>query len=71
MNFKDYMLTDIYRCCVLGDSVLNVDTTFDLVPGLWLTDTSYKCLVLLDEFDKHPEFPGPSMWHFRKDEKEF
>ena len=71
INYKDYMLDDMVRFCVNGDSILNVDTTFNIVPGLWLTDTSYKHLGLIDAHGKNPEFPGPSMWHFKKDRQEF
>ena len=34
--------------------------------GLWLTDTTYPNLSLLNKDGKHPEFPGPSFWHFSK-----
>ena len=65
------MLKDMERFCIEGSTELNVDTTFDLVYGLWLTDTSYRNLALVDKNGSHPEFPGPSMWHFRKDRLEF
>ena len=65
------MLKDISKFCVEGNCVFNVDTTFDLFPGLWLTDTSYACLALINKENKHPQCPGPSMWHFRKDTAEF
>ena len=39
-----------------GTNELNTDTTFDLVYGLWLTDTSYRNLSLIDIDGKHPEF---------------
>lgn len=60
------MLDDLVRFCQL-----NVDTTFDVVPGLWLTDTPYKHLGLVDKNDSHPEFPGPMMLNFSKTRKEF
>ncbi len=34
--------------------------------GLWLTDTTYTNEALIQLDGKHPEFPGPSFWHFRK-----
>lgn len=40
--------------------------TFELVEGLWLTDTTYTNEALIDLKGKNPEFPGPSFWHFRK-----
>ena len=65
-NSLPNMTNDLYRFCVVGDSILKVDTTFELVDSLWLTDTTYINEALLDTNNKHPEFPGPSFWHFRK-----
>ena len=44
-------------------------TTFELVDGLWLTDSTYANIALADSQGKHPEFLGPNMWHFHKDQK--
>ena len=60
------MINDLHRFCVNGNSILRVDTTFELVEGLWLTDTTYTNEALIDLNGKNPEFPGPSFWHFRK-----
>ena len=60
-NYKEYMIHDLKRFCVNGTNELNIDTTFDLVYGLWLTDTSYRNLSLIDIDGKHPKFPGPSL----------
>ena len=65
-NCLPNMLNDLHRFCVNGKSILRVDTTFELVEGLWLTDTTYTNEALLDSNGKNPEFPGPSFWHFRK-----
>ena len=54
------------RFCVKGNSVWQVDTTFELTDRLWLTDSSYQNESLINENGCHPTFPGPSMWHFRK-----
>jgi len=35
VNIQENVLNDVYRFCVLGNSVLHVDTTFELVDGLW------------------------------------
>ena len=70
-NIKTYMRKDMERFCVEGSTELNVDATFDLVYGLWLTDTSYRNLARVDKNGNHPEFAGPSMWHFLKDRHEF
>lgn len=66
VNYLPSMLNDLNRFCVLGNSILRVDTTFELVDGLWLTDTTYTNTALIDAKGKHPEFPGPSFWHFKK-----
>ena len=66
VNSSPNMLNDIYQFCVLGNSILRIDTTFELVDGLWLTDTTYLNESLINESKKHPEFPGPSFWHFKK-----
>ena len=58
------MINDSYRFCVNGNSILRVDTTFELAEGLWLT--TYANEALIDSKGKNPEFPGPSFWHFRK-----
>ena len=60
------MINDLDRFCVNENSVLRVDTTFEVVEGLWLTDTTYTNEALIDLKRKNPEFPGPSFWHFRK-----
>ena len=45
------------------------DTTFELLDGLRLTYLTYTKETLVDSQGKHPESPGPSMWHFHKDQK--
>ena len=49
-----------------------MDATFELVDGLWLTDSTFihEGLVVAGT-GKHPEFPGPSLWHFRKDRQTY
>ena len=49
-----------------------MDTTFELVDGLWLTDSTFthEGLVVAGT-GKHPKFPGPSLWHFRKDRQTY
>lgn len=66
VNSTPYMLEDLYRFCVIGGSVLQVDTTFELVDNLWLTDTSFANESLINAKGKHPQFPGPSFFHFHK-----
>lgn len=66
VNCLPNMMNDLSRFCVLGNSILRVDTTFELVDGLWLTDTTYTNEPLINLNGKHPEFPGPTFWHFQK-----
>lgn len=69
VNIHENVLNDVHRFCVLGNSVFHVDTTFELVDGLWLTDTTFTNERLQTHRNgNHPEFPGPSFWHFRKDQ---
>lgn len=65
-NILPRMLNDLHRFCVGGNSIFRVDTTFELVEGLWLTDTTYSNEALVGHYGKCLEFPGPSFWHFRK-----
>ncbi|RMX57773.1 hypothetical protein pdam_00006752 [Pocillopora damicornis] len=71
VNSSPNMLNDIHRFCVLGNSILRIDTNFELVDGLWLTDTTYTNESLIDQSNKHPEFPGPSFWHFKKSRESY
>ena len=66
VNSLPNMLNDVYRFCVLGNSILQINTTFELVDGLWLTETTFTNEALVDLSGKHPEFPGLSFWHFKK-----
>ena len=71
VNIMPHMLSDLKRFCADGDGIFTVDTTFQLADELWLTDSTYPNLSLLDEDGKHPEFPGPSQWHFRKNRESY
>lgn len=42
-----------------------------MVDGLWLTDTTYPNESLINQSIKHPEFPGPSFWHFKKSRESY
>ena len=67
--FTDDCLEGVERCCVNSSSVFRCDTTFEIMNKLWLTDTSYTNTTLIKTQDtKHPEFPGPMMVHFTKDQ---
>lgn len=68
VNSTPYILEDLYRFCVIGNSVLQVDTTFELVENLWLTDTSFANEAFLNAKGKHPQFPGPSFFTFTRPE---
>ena len=69
INYTGYQLSDIERFCVENSAILSIDTTFEICNGLYLTDTSYPNLALIDrKTGENPHFPGPSFWHFRKNE---
>lgn len=72
VNIPEHVLDDVNRFCVLGNSILHVDTTFELVDGLRLTDTTFSHEALINHRNgKHPEFLGPSFWHFKKDRETY
>ena len=72
LNYISYQLTDIRRFCVEGQGIFSIDTTFEIFEGLYLTDTSYPNKPLIDKSNgKHPQFPGPSFWHFKKNEEAY
>ena len=66
----DKQIQDVKKFCCRGNSVLSVDTTFNLC-DLWLTDTSFKNERLINSSGNHPIFLGPCFLHFRKDEATF
>ena len=70
VNSSPNMLNDIYRYCILGNSILRINTTFELVDGLWLTDTTYTNESLINESKKHPEFLRPKFLAFQEESRE-
>ena len=48
VNFTIYQMSDLVRFCVNDSAILSIDTTFDVCKGLYLTDTSYPNLSLID-----------------------
>ena len=72
LNHLPEVLANVKKFCVNGKSILRVDATFELVDGLWLTDSTFIHEGLVDAgTGKHPEFPGPSLWRFRKDHQTY
>ena len=53
------------KFCCDGNSVLSVDTTFNMCKN-WLTDTCYSNMRLVTSDGKHPVFLGPVLIHFEK-----
>ena len=53
--------------CVLGSSVLHVDTTFEINDNLRVTDTSFINDFLIDENKNPLKFRGPNIVYFHKD----
>ena len=47
-SFLPHMASNLKWFCVNGNSILRVDTTFELVDGLLLTNTTYTNEVLVD-----------------------
>ena len=70
VNSSPNMLNDIYRFCILGNSILRINTTFELVDGLWLTDTTYTNESLINESKKHPEFLRLKCLAFQEESRE-
>ena len=70
--FTDDCLEGVETRYVNSSSVFRCDTTFEIIVKLWLTDTSYTNTALIKTQDtKHPEFPGPIMVHFTKDQRTY
>lgn len=68
IHVTEQQIKDLVRFCVEGNSVLRVDTTFEIIENFWVTDTSYTNESLISENSgESPDFPGPIMLHFRKD----
>ena len=52
--FTDAAMKNIERFCVKGDkSVLRIDTTFEIVKDMWVTDTSYTNYSLIKAADSN------------------
>ena len=65
-------MTDIKRFCVEDTAILSVDTSFEICDGLFLTDADYPNLSLLEKRTNNPpQFPGPSLWNFKKNEEAY
>ena len=47
-NYLPKIINNVKKFCVHGNSILRVDVTFELIDGLWLTDTTYTNEALLD-----------------------
>ena len=62
----DIQLNDVVQFCCAGDSVLSIDTTFNLCKN-WLTDSCYQNLRLENLNGNHPIFLGPCILHFKRD----
>ena len=70
--FTGDCLEGVEMCCVNSSSVFRCDTTSEIMDKLWLTYTSYTNTALIKTQDtKHPEFPGPMMVHFKKDQRTY
>ena len=70
VNSLPNMLNDLYRFCVVGNLILRIDTTFELVDGLWLTDTTYTNEALVDLKGKQSRVSWSFLLAFPKDKRE-
>jgi len=68
--FNDDQIKDINEFCSSKSTPLVMDTTFDIC-NLWLTDTAYQNLRLLNRAIQHPWFYGPSLFHMKKSNETF
>ena len=71
VNVISEQLWDMYRFCVRDNGIFCIDTTLEICNGLYLTDTTYPNLYLHGINGKHSEFPGPSIWHFKRTRKRY
>ena len=68
---NDFIFEALRHSCVDGEEGFGVDTTFNTT-DLWLTDTVFKCKIIIRTSDKkHPYFIGPIMFPFRKTQETF
>ena len=56
-NHLPYILNDLKRFCIHGNSPLSVDTTFKVTDKIWLTTSSCENESLVDCNGKHPQSP--------------
>jgi len=68
--FDDIQICDINKFCASSSTPLIMDTTFDLC-DMWLTDTAYQNLRLVNSKNQHPWFFGPSFLHMKRSAETF
>ena len=71
VNFIPEQLWNIYRFCLRGNGIYCIDTIFEICDELYLKDTTYPNLSSHDINVKHPDFPGPSFWHFKRTQETY
>ena len=56
--YSNTSLHNVERFCVNRNSVFRIDTTFEIIGGLWVTDTHYanESIIKADD-QEYPEFP--------------
>jgi hypothetical protein len=65
--FTDQQFTDMVRFCAIGNSTINIDTTFDL-GDYYVTPITFRNLALFNRStNQHPLYLGPVMIHSKKD----
>ena len=68
--FNKEQIANINEFCSSKSTPFVMDTTFGIC-NLWLTDTAYQNLRLLNRENKHPWFYGPAFLHMKKTNETF
>ena len=68
--FDGQQIEDMNKFCSSSTNPLVIDTTFDLC-DMWLTDTAYQNLRLINGKNQHPWFYGPCLFHMKKGSETF
>lgn len=65
--FTRQQFNDLIRFCAIGDSVVNIDTTFEL-GDYYVTPITFRNLSVINPAtNQHPLYLGPVMMHTKKD----
>ncbi|XP_065068994.1 uncharacterized protein LOC135694219 isoform X2 [Rhopilema esculentum] len=68
--FDKQQLNHIVKFCVDANKILGMDTTFNIC-DMWVTDTVFQNLRLMNDKGEHPWFYGPVLLHMKKSKDTF